>query len=87
MLHVDNENVRTHLFEGNFGLERENLRVTPEGFLAHTPNPFGGHGHIVRDFSEIQCEINTGISGSPEACVAELAGYDAVEQRTLPMPR
>lgn len=83
MLHVDNENVRTHLFEGNFGLERENLRVTPEGFLAHTPNPFGGHGHIVRDFSEIQCEINTGISGSPEECVAELAGYDVVEQRTL----
>ncbi len=83
MLHIDDEGVRARLFEGNFGLERENLRVTPEGFLAHTPNPFDGQGHIVRDFSEIQCEINTGISGSPEACVAELASYDAVEQRTL----
>ncbi len=83
MLHLDDEKVRAHLFEGNFGLERENLRVTPEGFLAHTPNPFGGDGHIVRDFSEIQCEINTGVSSTPEGCVAELARYDAVEQRTL----
>lgn len=83
MLHIDDGEVRAHLFEGNFGLERENLRVTPEGFLAHTPNPFSGQGHIVRDFSEIQCEINTGVSGSPQACVAELARYDAVEQRTL----
>ena len=83
MLHLDDEKVRAHLFEGNFGLERENLRVTPEGFLAHTPNPFSGEGHIVRDFSEIQCEINTGVSATPEACVAELARYDEVEQRTL----
>ena len=83
MLHLDDEKVRAHLFEGNFGLERENLRVTPEGFLAHTPNPFSGEGHIVRDFSEIQCEINTGVSSTPEACVAELARYDEVEQRTL----
>ena len=83
MLHFDDMDVRARLFEGNFGLERENLRVTPDGFMAHTPNPFSGQGHIVRDFSEIQCEINTGISSSPEECVAELAGYDAVEQRTL----
>ena len=83
MLPIDDERVRAHLFEGNFGLERENLRVTPKGFLAHTPNPFSEEGHIVRDFSEIQCEINTGISSDPRKCVAELASYDAVEQRTL----
>ena len=83
MLHSNEKTVRDLLFKGNFGLERENLRVTADGFLSKTPNPFPGEGHIVRDFSEIQLEINTDISSSPEEAVAELDSYDAQVERTL----
>lgn len=83
MLHAQNQRVRELLLKGNFGLERESLRITPSGNLSHSPNPFPAHGNIVRDFSENQVEINTGLSTSPEAAVAEVAAYDRVIQRTL----
>lgn len=44
--------------EGNFGLEKESLRVTSKGNMAHTPHPFEDP-HLVRDFCENQTEINT----------------------------
>ena len=40
MIHAENEAVRPLLFKGNFGLERETLRITEDGFLATSPNPF-----------------------------------------------
>lgn len=83
MLHAENERVRELLLKGNFGLERESLRITPSGNLSHSPNPFPSHGHIVRDFSENQVEINTGLSSTPEEAVAEVARYDQVIQQTL----
>lgn len=83
MLHVEDSRVRSLLFEGNFGLERESLRITRDGFLAQTPNPFPKHPHILCDFSENQLEINTGVSSSPQAALAELEEHDALVQRTL----
>ena len=83
MLHASNENVRELLFQGNFGLERETLRITPDGYLAQTPNPFPNNPHIVRDFSENQVEINTGIQPTPAKALAELAHYDKIVQTTL----
>ena len=83
MLHANDERIRPLLLKGNFGLERESLRIVEGGYLAHSPNPFGAEGHIVRDFSENQTEINTGISPTPAQAVAEVAQYDAVIQKTL----
>lgn len=83
MIHANEKHVREILFQGNFGLERETLRITHDGFLAQSPNPFPDNPHIVRDFSECQVEINTGIRPSPAESLAELAHYDKVVQTTL----
>lgn len=72
MLHVEHRTVRDHLLEGLFGLEKESLRVTPEGHMAHTPDPFSGSRHIVRDFCENQTEINTPALPSAEEAVESL---------------
>lgn len=83
MFHTQDERVRELLLKGNFGLERESLRVTPDGYLAQTPHPFAGNEHIVRDFSENQVEINTEVTSSPAAAVELLERYDDTIQRTL----
>ncbi|MCD7825398.1 MAG: hypothetical protein LUH14_05480 [Clostridiaceae bacterium] len=49
------------LFQGNFGLEKENLRVDTNGYLAHTEHPFKGNKQIDRDFCESQTEFITGV--------------------------
>ena len=78
MLDVRHPELRPHAFEGNFGLEREALRVTGTGRMALTPHPFPpDHPRIVRDFCENQTEINTGVHTTAEAAVAELAEIDA----------
>ena len=83
MLHVENETVRALLFEGNFGLEKESLRVTPQGHMAHTPNPFPGNERIVRDFCENQTEINTEVTHSAQEAVDSLLRYTKQIHRTL----
>ena len=60
MLHYKEETIKTRLFDGLIGLEKEGLRVTEDGFLAQTPHPFSAdEKYIVRDFCENQTEINT----------------------------
>ncbi len=63
------------LLTGEFGLERETLRVTGDGHLAHTPHPFPNDPNIVKDFCENQTEINTGVHTSAEAVIEELAEH------------
>ena len=72
MLHVEEEQVRLHLLEGNFGLEEESLRVLADGSFAHTEHPFPEDDHIVCDFSENQSEINTGVHPSAAGAMREL---------------
>ena len=51
MLDVRHPELRPYALEGNFGLEREALRVTETGRMAQTPHPFPpDHPRIVRDF-------------------------------------
>ncbi|GGL50130.1 glutathione synthase [Sporolactobacillus putidus] len=55
--------------KGRFGLERENLRINPDGSLALTPHPaaFGDkltNPEITTDFSESQIEMITPVSDS-----------------------
>ena len=78
MLDVRHPELRPYALEGNFGLEREALRVTETGCMALTPHPFPpDHPRIVRDFCENQTEINTGIHATAEAAVEELKAIDA----------
>ena len=78
MLDVREHRLRPYVFEGNFGLEREALRVTGEGRMALTPHPFPpDHPRIVRDFCENQTEINTRVWPTAEEAVAELKEIDA----------
>ena len=59
------------------GLEKESLRVRPDGKLSDTPHPSAlgsalAHPHITTDFSESQLELITGIHTDVDACLAEL---------------
>ncbi|MGE5088292.1 MAG: glutamate--cysteine ligase [Candidatus Levyibacteriota bacterium] len=59
------------------GVEKESLRVRPDGGLAATPHPAAlgsalTHPRITTDFSESQLELITGVHASADACVAEL---------------
>lgn len=58
--------IKQHMLEGFFGLEKESLRVTPEGFLAHTKHPFMDNPNMERDFCENQTELITDVADSPE---------------------
>lgn len=83
MFHVENESVKQKLFLGNFGLEKEGLRITQEGYLSHTPHPFPEHRHIVRDFCENQTEINTSVTHTPEEAIESLYSYTREIHRGL----
>ncbi len=59
------------------GVEKESLRVRPDGTLATTPHPpaLGSaltHPHITTDFSEVQLEFITGVHSTADTCVEEL---------------
>lgn len=59
------------------GIEKESLRVRPDGTLATRPHPpaLGSaltHPHITTDFSEVQLELITGVHSTTEACLNEL---------------
>lgn len=83
MLHAERPKVRALLLKGNFGLEKESLRVDEEGFLSHTSHPFPNDDHIVRDFCENQTEINTSVTHSAAEAVQALIRYDCQIQRVL----
>jgi glutamate--cysteine ligase len=68
------------------GIEKESLRVRPDGMLADTPHPRGlgsalTHPHITTDFSESQLELITGVHTSVEACLAELTEIHQIVYR------
>ncbi len=83
VLHVDDAKVRSLLFKGNFGLEKESLRIHPDGTMSHSPDPFKSEKNIVRDFCENQTEINTDVERSPEEAVQALYEHTRSIQRRL----
>ena len=83
MLHIDDEIVRSLACSGGFGLEREGLRITEEGFMSHTPHPFPEDRFITRDFCENQVEINTSVNVSVHEALLELEAHDRRIQKTL----
>jgi len=70
------------------GVEKESLRVRPDGTLATTPHPpaLGSalkHPRITTDFSESQPELITGVHESPEGCERELAEIHQAVYRAI----
>jgi glutamate--cysteine ligase len=70
------------------GIEKESLRVEPDGTLARTlhPKALGSaltHPHITTDFSESQLELITGVQPSVEACLEELTQIHQVVYRHI----
>jgi glutamate--cysteine ligase len=70
------------------GVEKESLRVRPDGALATGPHPEGlgsalSHPHITTDFSESQLELITGVHTSIEECLAELSRIHQVVYRHI----
>lgn len=87
MLHTENPEVKELLLCGNFGLEKESLRVDENGFLSHTPHPFPDDEHIVKDFCENQTEINTSVHKSAKEAVKALEGYyQQIQKRLAELP-
>lgn len=83
MLYAKMPEVRELLLQGEFGLEKESLRVDENGYLAHTPDPFQEDDHIVRDFCENQTEINTPVLKSAKEAVDSLETYYIQIQKKL----
>ena len=70
------------------GVEKESLRVQPDGMLATTPHPdlLGSalkHPLVTTDFSESQLELITGVHGSAEACGKELTEIHQAVYRAI----
>jgi glutamate--cysteine ligase len=70
------------------GIEKESLRVRPEGKLAMTSHPLAlgsalSHPHITTDFSESQLELITGVHTGVESCLEELTRIHQVVYRAL----
>ncbi len=71
------------LYNAEFGLEKECLRVSQNGFLSHTPHPFGDNANIQRDFCENQTEFVTDVFGTPHDVCAHLAQLHRQAAATL----
>jgi glutamate--cysteine ligase len=70
------------------GIEKESLRVAPDGTLAETPHPPGlgsplTHPQITTDFSESQLELITDTNENIAACLTELTTVHQVVYRNL----
>ena len=70
------------------GIEKESLRVNPDGTLALTPHsPALGsaltHEHITTDFSESQVELITGVHDSVSGCLDELTDIHQFVHRNI----
>jgi len=70
------------------GIEKEGLRVRPDGALAMTAHPQGlgsplTHPSITTDFSEAQLELITGAHGTVEALLQELTELHQIVHQHL----
>jgi glutamate--cysteine ligase len=70
------------------GIEKESLRVRPDGTLATTPHPAAlgsalRHPHVTTDFSESQLELITGVHSHADACLKELLEIHQVVYRAI----
>lgn len=60
-LEIGNDLIRRYVEIGEFGMEKESLRVDEKGFLSHTKHPLKEESNITRDFCENQTELITDV--------------------------
>jgi glutamate--cysteine ligase len=70
------------------GIEKESLRVRPDGSLALTPHPAAlgsalTHPRITTDFSESQLELITGVHDNAQSCLDELTRIHQFVYRSI----
>ena len=70
------------------GIEKESLRVRPNGALALTPHPLAlgsalTHPNITTDFCESQPELITGVHAGVQDCLDELTQVHQFTYRAL----
>lgn len=78
--------IKALLFDGDIGLEKENIRVHENGYLAMTPHPFGNkakHPYIITDFSESQVEIGTVVCNNPQEVYDQLENLHDIVTTTI----
>jgi glutamate--cysteine ligase len=71
------------------GIEKESLRVTPQGRLAQTPHPVAmgsalTHPYITTDYSEALIELITPVTESADACIEFLTDIHKFTYDNLP---
>lgn len=77
--------IKQHIETAEYGIEKESLRVTPDGRLAQTPHPFF-QSNIDRDFCENQVEIISSVHDNAASLFEELeALHRTVNQRLFQM--
>lgn len=70
-------------YKGNYGIERETLRVDGKGKIALTPHPFPGSSSITSDVIESQLEIITPVCSSIDEVMKKLDELDAIARSEL----
>lgn len=72
-----------YIFKANFGLEKESLRITQDGYISKTLHPFDDNKNIIRDFCENQVEIVTDVYPSIEKLYNGLKSINDYVKDTL----
>lgn len=69
---LGNDLLKRNIDKGEFGLEKESLRISSEGFLSHTKHPFKEQRNITRDFCENQTELITDVFDNVQDVLSHL---------------
>ncbi len=69
---MSDNSLQNTIFDGEYGIEKESLRVTPDLKLSQTLHNFGGNEHISRDFCENQVELITDVFTSIDGALDQL---------------
>lgn len=78
-----NHIIKENMDKGEFGLEKESLRVDVDGFLSHTRHPFEEQPNITRDFCENQLELITDVFDNVEDVLRHLEQLQSEVVETL----
>lgn len=71
------------IFDGNYGLERETMRVTTDGALSQSLHPFPDNKNLERDFCENQLELITPVCQSIDELMTSLNALDKQIKSTI----
>ncbi len=77
------ERLYRYLLAGEFGIEKESLRVDADGRLAVTPHPEGFDDRISRDFSEGQVEFISGVYDNLEDACNEICDLQCMVEGAI----